>query len=1189
MTDSQKLFDPYAEEVLRLASATSTTEESYYPAIKGLLTRILDFIQLPFDVRTSTSESRAQGGRDLPDFALYDGPGEFLVVCGEAKLPGVELAEIAFSEDRNNQVGRYLAQTGAVLVCNVRGFGLVTAKQGTSRQKAVAATDRILEYTVELWPSTAALVGGHKYSPATVGELEDLIEAAVTRYAAIAEPESLAKVLARQARRAKQDLPTQFSQAVAGLAEDFGKALGVTFEGPEGEEFFRSSLIQTVFYGLFAGWTLWVRSGRKKTFVWEDLGEYLKIPFLGGLFYEFRHPRRIQELGLKKHLDLATETLSRIDVDAFFSRFQPPSLEPDTPSENASAAILYFYEPFLESFDPVLRKELGVWYTPAEVVRYQVQRVDRLLREELGCERGFADDRVVALDPCCGTGAYLIEILRCVAAQLRSEGIGNMLGTTLLDLVERRILGFEILTAPFVITQLQIYLILAELGTQPPQGHRPAVFLTNALTGWDGSDQLKLHFPELQEEHDAAQAVKRSSRIIVVIGNPPYNRFAGVPVAEEAELVDHYKGIERDKRGRQIGPTALFAKWGIRKQLLDDLYIRFFRLAERCIGERAQYGVVSFISNYSFYGHRSHPLMRESLLRSFSTIWLDVLNGDKYKTGKVVPKGVPGEGTSDQSIFTTANDPRGIQVGTGITTLLKREQSSGNTAVSEVFYRDFWGKSDNKRKALLASLSMQQWSTQEKSDAAKRPAGPREYEHFTPTQEKRWKLLPYESQGGFEDWIALDELFESGVQGINPNRGIFSSVIDVDKNALIERMQDYFSDAKDAELQEKYVEIFTPRAGYDPHRVRKDLLENSSFDENKIVPYVLFPLDARWLYYEVERKLLNRGRPELWKNLKRNEFLVAVPEPRQYSEMRPLLLSCAFDLHLHDRGSIGFPAEIQLPASPEAPLFGRTGSESTCIANINERAWSTLKTDWTLAGTRAGQDAKKLARQLAAVCVAVCHSPAYETEHKESLAQDWAHIPIPRDRTKFLQLAQAGATVAVLLDPLKSASGAIREILPKSSVQFGIVERTDGKSVTTADLAVEYSFFGAAVGGWRHRPTEPAELPNAALGKSTGDLFINDRVRLRNVPQSVWEYQLGGYPVIKKWLGYRDRGRRGDKPLSVQEMNHLRNMVQRIAALLVFHSTLDQLYEAASDHSFTVDELTESNKTAEVQDYSQRQ
>ena len=107
--------------------------------------------------------------------------------------------------------------------------------------------------------------------PATIEELFLLLETAVTRYAPIAEPESLAKILARQAKRAKAQLPTQFTQAVKGLADDFGKALGVSFEGEEGEEFFRSSLIQTVFYGLFAGWTLWLRSKSKVTFRWEDL------------------------------------------------------------------------------------------------------------------------------------------------------------------------------------------------------------------------------------------------------------------------------------------------------------------------------------------------------------------------------------------------------------------------------------------------------------------------------------------------------------------------------------------------------------------------------------------------------------------------------------------------------------------------------------------------------------------------------------------------------------------------------------------------------------------------------------------------------------------------------------------------------------------------------------------------------
>jgi hypothetical protein len=44
--------------------------------------------------------------------------------------------------------------------------------------------------------------------------------------------------------------------------------------------------------------------------------------------------------------------------------------------------VQYFYEPFLAAYDPVLRKRLGVWFTPPEIVRYMVARIDRVLREE---------------------------------------------------------------------------------------------------------------------------------------------------------------------------------------------------------------------------------------------------------------------------------------------------------------------------------------------------------------------------------------------------------------------------------------------------------------------------------------------------------------------------------------------------------------------------------------------------------------------------------------------------------------------------------------------------------------------------------------------------------------------------------------------------------------------------------------
>ena len=223
-------------------------------------------------------------------------------------------------------------------------------------------------------------------------------------------------------------------------------------------------------------------------------------------------------------------------------------------------------------------------------------------------------------------------------------------------------------------------------------------------------EQLDLNFPELQAERDASQTVKTDARIIVVIGNPPYNRFAGAPIEEELALIDPYKGIRRRADGRQIGTSELFTRWRVRKHLLDDLYIRFFRLAEERIGLAAEHGIVSFISNSSYLAGRSHPIMRECLSRSFHEIWIDNLNGDKYKTGKVIPQSLPGGGTTDQSIFTTEQDARGIQVGTAITTLLKRRNEAAGVATAH--YRDFWGRAEAKRSALLNSLSMNEWTSE---------------------------------------------------------------------------------------------------------------------------------------------------------------------------------------------------------------------------------------------------------------------------------------------------------------------------------------------------------------------------------------------------------------------------------------------------------------------------------------------
>ena len=433
---------------------------------------------------------------------------------------------------------------------------------------------------------------------------------------------------------------------------------------PKGERFFRSTLVQTLFYGVFSAWVLWAREERRghERFDWRTAVWHLRVPVLAALFQQLSQPGRLQPLGLVEVLDWAAAALDRVDRPAFFARFAE------------GEAVPYFYEPFLEAFDPVLRRQLGVWYTPTEVVRYMVARVDKALKQDLGIAEGLGAENVYVLDPCCGTGAYLAEVLRRIASNLRGRGLGALVGAGVKKAAMERVFGFEIMPAPFVVAHLQVGLTLQDLDAALTEGEpeRAGVFLTNALTGWEprADEKQLVAFPELEEERDRAEHVKRDSPILVVLGNPPYNGFAGVAVGEERALLGAY---------RKPQAVALADARG-----LNELYVRFFRVAERRIAEETGQGVVCFISNYSWLDSLSCTGMRERYLQVFDAVRIDCLNGDKYKNGKVGPDGSP-----DPSIFSTAADPVGIQVGTAIATLVRK---AAHEPASAVEVRNLWGQ-----------------------------------------------------------------------------------------------------------------------------------------------------------------------------------------------------------------------------------------------------------------------------------------------------------------------------------------------------------------------------------------------------------------------------------------------------------------------------------------------------------------
>ena len=651
------------------ASGGATGERSYYAPLTSLMSAIGGILR----PKVSCVGELAQQGAGHPDIGLYNAKQVQRGRARQGQAPERGVMEVkpvgddAWLIASSDQVSRYWNRYRLVLVTNTRDFVLLG--EDTAGNPVKLETFRLAQSAEEF---ESQLEKPRAFARKIGAGLGEYLCRALSHRATLVEPKDLAWLLASYARDglARVEAAGE-SPSLAAVRSALEEALGVRFEGERGAAFFRSSLVQTLFYGVFSAWVLWARQTLPPTgsFSWRESVWHLRAPVLRALFLQLSDPGRLRPLGLVELLDWAAAALDRVERDAFFDRF------------NQGEAVPYFYEPFLEAFDPELRKQLGVWYTPVEVVRYMVARVDRALKDELGIADGLAAENVYVLDPCCGTGAYLAEVLRRIAVNLEGRGLGALTGARVKQAATERVFGFEIMPAPFVVAHLQVGLTMHDLDAPLSDDgrERAGIFLTNALTGWEPKESRAIPFPELEEERDRAEQVKQEAPVLVILGNPPYNRYPGVGIDEERELTLAYRATKGVKLHE--------------KKALNDLYVRFFRMAERRIAERTGRGVVCFISNYSWLDGLAFAGMRERYLEAFDAIRIDNLNGDKYRTGKTTPDGNP-----DPSIFSTQEYPVGIQVGTAITTLVRNADHSPSKTVG---FRHLWGQ--NKPEGLMAT------------------------------------------------------------------------------------------------------------------------------------------------------------------------------------------------------------------------------------------------------------------------------------------------------------------------------------------------------------------------------------------------------------------------------------------------------------------------------------------------------
>ena len=1098
--------EAYFADLARVrASGGATGERSSY----GPLTGLLDAVGAALKPKVFCVQELADHGAGHPDFGLYTAKQVQRGRLREGQTPERGVVEVKAVEDdawltaAGDQVSRYWGRYRLVLVTNTRDFVLVgeDAAGRPAKLESFRLADDAEDFARRLETPRAFA--------RTVGAgLGEYLARALSHRAALSEPKDLAWLLASHARDglARVEAAGE-APALAAVRSALEEALGVRFEGEQGARFFRSTLVQTLFYGVFSAWVLWARQSPPPVggFNWHEAVWHLRAPVLRALFQQLSDPGRLQPLGLVEVLDWTSAALERVDRAAFFSRF------------DEGAAVPYFYEPFLEAFDPELRKQLGVWYTPSEVVRYMVARVDRALKDDLGIAEGLAAENVYVLDPCCGTGAYLAEVLRRIAANLEGRGLGALAGARVKRAALSRVFGFEIMPAPFVVAHLQVGLAMRELDAPLAEdgSERAQVFLTNALTGWEPTEREKqlVAFPELEEERDRADRVKRDRPILVILGNPPYNGFAGVAMDEERELSEAYRSTKRVRRPEGQG--------------LNDLYVRFFRMAERRIVEKTGRGVVCFISNYSWLDGLSFTGMRERYLEAFDSVRIDNLHGDR-----IVSEYAP-DGRTSETVFALPGQSPGIKVGTGIALLSK--SGTGASASGRALYRDFdQARAADRRQAMLGSL-----------DAPDVDAG---YSVLNPSLRLGLPLKPAAVSEDWFGWPSLPDLFPAHFSGVKTSRNGF--LIDTDLDRLKARIGDYFDPAlSHEEIARRYPPAMKNTSGFDARAGRDTLLKRGGPDKSGFVRYTYRPFDTRWLYWEADTKLLDgkraKYRPHVFEG---NMWIEAREREAREDFSRGTLVR-----HLADNFGNGLSSFFPMWLRDDD--LGGNG-EGARRVNLSEAAHCCLK--------RLGPGVDDLFHHV----LATLHDPAYREANAGALRMEWPRIPLPGwpdggNAEALAESAARGRELAALLDPETPVPGVTEGPLRPDLAAIAVPATTDGRNMAGDDfaLAVGWGHLGAggAVMPGQGRVVERAFTPEErealgdalpALGETTFDVYLNDRAFWRNVPAAVWRYRLGGYQVLKKWLSYRERPILG-RPLSSEEVQHFADTARRIAALMV--------------------------------------
>ena len=493
---------------------------------------------------------------------------------------------------------------------------------------------------------------------------------------------------------------------------------------------------------------------------------------------------------------------------------------------------LYFYEHFLGAYDPELRRDRGVYFTPVEVVRAQVRLAGELLRTRFKKRLAFADDDVVVLDPAAGTGTYPLAVLDHADEAVRDRlGPGAVAGK--LRSLAERLHAFEILVGPYSVAHLRMSRRLKDAGVND----RPAkVYLTDTLESPNQPPEFRASLLQerLTQERKRALDVKKDLRVFVCLGNPPYDREQHDPGDDEGRRKGGWVRYGDEGQGEPpiledfLAPVREAGQGGHLKNLYND-YVYFWRWALwKVLDSTGDAGIVTFITASSYLHGPGFAGMRRKMREVFDDLWIIDLEGDSLGARKT------------DNVF-AIRTPVAIAIGV-------RDGQPNPDTPATVRKTRLRGPEQSKLAILdnAASFSDLNWRTcAEEWDAPFYPAG----------------------TGTYFDWPAVTDVFPWQHSGVQLKRkwpiGETADVLQVRWQSMLGRTpsqrQVAFRETSDRKIANRYPTL----SGIgDRGPAIAALTPNSPAPP--IAPYAYRSFDRQWVFED--SRLGDRIRPELWRS-----------------------------------------------------------------------------------------------------------------------------------------------------------------------------------------------------------------------------------------------------------------------------------------------------------------------------------